>query len=126
MAIALGAGRVTIGAGFWIAPGLSARVLGFPDIDGRTLILARLAATRDLVLGGWQLGSLDNPARLRTASAAGAIADAGDALAFALALRSEDRATRRAGLRGLAAAAPAAIAGAGLASSIGRGRRNSE
>jgi hypothetical protein len=120
LAIGLAAGRLAIGAGLWLAPGVSAKLLGFGEIDSRALTLARIAATRDLVIGGWQLSALDEPDRLAAATAAAAAADAGDALAFALALRSDDRATRRAGLRGLATAAPAAIAGAGLAASIRR------
>jgi hypothetical protein len=119
LAIGLAAGRLAIGAGLWLAPGLSAKLLGFGEVDSRAVTLARLAATRDLILGGWQLSALEDPARLRSASAAAAIADAGDALTFALALRSGDPATRRAGLRGIAAAAPAAIAGAALAASAG-------
>jgi hypothetical protein len=115
LAIGLAAGRLAIGAGLWLAPALSARLLGFGEIDSRALILARVAATRDLVIGTWQLSALDDPERREAASWAAAVADAGDALAFALALHADDRATRRAGLRGIAAAAPAAIAGAGVA-----------
>jgi hypothetical protein len=110
LAVGLAAGRLAIGAGLWVAPTLSARLLGFGEIDSRGVTLARIAATRDLVIGGWQLASIGDPAKLRSASAAAANADAGDAIAFALALRAEDPQTRRAGLRGLAAAAPAAIA----------------
>jgi hypothetical protein len=115
LAIGLAAGRLAIGAGLWLAPGVSTRLLGFEDLDSRALVLARLAATRDLIIGGWQLASIDDPARLRSASAAAANADAGDALAFALALRADDLQSRRAGVRGLAAAVPAAIANAVVA-----------
>jgi hypothetical protein len=115
LAIGLAAGRLAIGASLWLAPGLGARLLGFGELDSRAVTLARLAATRDLVIGGWQLAALSDPAQLRAASAAAAITDAGDALAFALALRSSDPGTRRAGMRGVAAAAPAALAGVGVA-----------
>jgi hypothetical protein len=115
LAIGLAAGRLAIGAGLWLAPGLCARLLGFGELDSRAVTMARLAATRDLVIGGCQLASIGDPARLRAASAAAAIADAGDALAFGLALRADDPGTRRAGMRGIAAAAPAAIAGAAVA-----------
>lgn len=110
-AIALGAGRVAIGAGLWLAPRRGATALGFGEIDGPALTLARIAATRDLVLGVWQLRTIDDPRRLRAAALATATADAGDALAFTLALRSDEAALRRAGIRGLAVATPAAIAG---------------
>ena len=115
LAIGLAAGRLAIGAALWLAPGRSVRLLGFGDADSRAITLARLAATRDLVIGGWQLSTIDDPERLRAASAAAAIADAGDALAFLLALSSSDRETRRAGVRGFAAAFPAALVGARLA-----------
>jgi hypothetical protein len=120
LAAGLAAGRLAIGAGLWLAPSLSTRMLGLGEVDSRAITLARLAATRDLVIGGRQLAALGDPERLRAASVAAAIADTGDALAFALALRASDPGTRRAGLRGLAAAAPAALAGAGVAASAGR------
>jgi hypothetical protein len=114
-AIALGSGRVAIGACLWLAPRPSARALGFGEIDGRALTLGRIAATRDLVLGIWQLRAIGDPPGLRAASIATGVADAGDALAFAIALRGEDPALRHAAIRGLAAAAPAAIAGFAVA-----------
>lgn len=118
VAIGLAAGRLAIGAGLWITPRLSAKLLGFGEIDDKGLALARIAASRDLVLGAWQLRSLDDPAELRRATAAVAAADAGDALTFALALRSDDRGVRRAGLRGVLGATPAAAVGAWLHSRL--------
>jgi hypothetical protein len=55
------------------------------------------------------LRSLSDPAELRRASTAVAVADAGDAVTFALLLGDGERS---AGVRGLAAALPAAVAGA--------------
>jgi hypothetical protein len=112
-AAGLATGRIAIGAGLWLAPKRSAQALGFDDLDGPGLALARIAATRDLVLGIAQLAALDDPPRLARASVAAAAADAGDTLTFALALG--DRDTRRAGLRGLPVAAAAAAMGAWLA-----------
>ena len=120
LAIGLASGRLAIGVGLWATPGLAAKALGFGELDSRALALARIAASRDLVLGAWQLASLDDPERLRTATIAVAAADAGDALTFALALRADDRETRFAGMRGLPAAAAASAAGAWLASRLGR------
>jgi hypothetical protein len=54
------------------------------------------------------LSALEDRARLRAASLANAAADAGDTLAFGLALSGGERA---AAARGLAAALPAAVAG---------------
>jgi hypothetical protein len=90
------------------APELSLRALGFSEVSPATVALARVAGIRDLVLGGLTLGALEDRERLRTATIANATADAGDAAAFALALDAGERA---AGLRGLAAALPATLAG---------------
>ncbi len=114
LAVNLGAGRVAIGLGLWLAPRLAARALGFDEPDARTLAVARIAATRDLVLGVWQLSALDDGEQLARASLAGTVCDAGDTLAFALALR--DPSTRAAGVRGIGLAAAATAAGAWLAS----------
>jgi len=116
-ALGLAAGRLVIGAGLWLAPRRSLAALGFAEIDSTAVALARIAATRDLVLGAWQLRSLGDPRELRRASAAVAVADAGDALTFGIALRA-GAANRTAGLRGLAGAVPAAIAGAWLESRL--------
>jgi hypothetical protein len=119
-AIGLAAGRLAIGAGLWAAPRLSARALGFRELDGPALALARIAATRDLVLGAWQLSALDDPSALRRATLGVAAADAGDALTFALAIGRRE--TRSAGARGLPAAAAATVAGMWLADRLGAAR----
>lgn len=114
LAIGLAAGRIAIGAGLWLAPDPSAKALGFGDLDSKALALARIAATRDLVLGTWQLVSLGDPVQLHRATIAVAIADAGDTLALALALRAGGEAAK-AGGRGLVGAVGATAAGAWLA-----------
>jgi hypothetical protein len=102
------AGRIGIGIGMLAAPGISLRALGFTEVDEATVTVGRIAGVRDLVLGVATLAALDDPARLRIASLANATADAGDAMAFGIALRSKER---TAGMRGIAAALPAAVAG---------------
>jgi hypothetical protein len=119
LAINLAAGRIAIGAGLWLAPGLAAKALGFGEPDGPTLAVGRIAATRDLVLGVLQLAALEDRQRLAQVSGAVAVCDAGDTLAFALALR--DPVTRTAGIRGIGAAAAATVAGAWLASRLRAG-----
>ena len=116
IAIALAAGRLAIGAGFWLAPRASARAFGFEGADERLVAVGRLAGSRDLALGAWQLVVLGDRDGLRLATRTIAAVDAGDALVFALALRSEN--TRAAGLRGLPAAAVASLAGAWLAADL--------
>jgi hypothetical protein len=118
LAVNLGAGRIAIGTALWLAPGLASRVLGFGEPDARTLAVARIAATRDIVLGVLHLGALDNRERLARVSAAVAICDAGDTVAFTLALG--DPSTRTAGIRGIGAAAAATAAGAWLSARLSR------
>jgi hypothetical protein len=106
------AGRIAIGVGMLAAPESSLRALGFSDVGPATAAVGRIAGIRDLVLGAATLAAFDDPARLRAASLANAVADAGDAAAFAIALRTNER---TAGIRGIAAALPAAAAGAWVA-----------
>ncbi len=115
----LAAGRLAIGAGLWVAPDAAARALGFERLGSAGLALARIAASRDLVLGVWQLSSLGDRDQLRRATLGVAAADAGDALTFALALGG-DRDARTAGARGLPAAAAATAAGVWLVARLGR------
>ena len=117
-AAGLAAGRLAIGAGLWLAPRLSLRALGFADADERALAVARIGATRDLVLGIWQLSALDERQELARATRTVAVVDAGDALAFGLALR--DPGARGMGVLGAALAGPAALAGGWLAASLSR------
>jgi hypothetical protein len=113
----LAAGRVAIGAAIWLAPRQALPVLGFGRAadDGEALTLARIAATRDLVLGTWQASALGDRARLRRATLAVAACDAGDALAFAVAAR---RGSTTLAVKGLAGAVPATLAGAWLAARL--------
>ena len=107
--LASAAGRITIGIGMLAAPGRALRALGFNEVGPATTAVGRIAGVRDLVLGVVTLAALEDRDRLRTATLANAVADAGDALAFGVALGTAER---TAGARGIAAALPAAIAGA--------------
>src|SRR5579875_2795295 len=61
--LALGLGRLAIGAGFLAAPVLSTRVLGLDTATAkRVSFLARMAAVRDLGLGGGLLAAGPKPA----------------------------------------------------------------
>jgi hypothetical protein len=107
--VASGLGRVAFGVAMLAAPDPAMRALGFRELSPATLAVSRIAGIRDLVLGIVTLAGLEDPDRLRRATLANALADAGDTLAFGLATGTEERA---AGLRGLAFALPAAVAGA--------------
>ena len=107
--LASGLGRVAFGIAMLAAPEPSLRALGFSEITPTTITVTRVAGIRDLVLGVVTLGALDDRRRLHAATVANAAADTGDTLAFTGALRSGER---DAGLRGLGASLPAALAGA--------------
>jgi len=112
VALALAGGRMVIGAAFWLAPELIRRSLGFAELDDEGLAIARIAGTRDLILGAWQASAAGDREKLRAASIAVAACDAGDTLAFALLAKSGRTGP---GVRGLGAALPATVAGAWLA-----------
>jgi hypothetical protein len=102
------AGRIAIGLGMLAAPERAMRALGFSQVSPATVAVARIAGIRDLVLGGVTLAAFDDRDRLRTATIGNATADAGDSLAFAMAIGADER---TAGIRGVATAVPATLAG---------------
>ena len=106
--LASGLGRVVIGLGLLAAPERSGRMLGFEEVNAATVAVSRVAGVRDFVLGIATLAALDDRDRLRAATLANAAADAGDTLAFGVALGTSER---RAAVLGLTAALPAALAG---------------
>lgn len=115
LAPALAAARIAIGAGIWLAPDVSMKLLGFDPSNTQVRALARLAGTRDLALGGLAAASAGDPVMARKVIALNAAVDAGDALAFGIALRRREG-IDRAAIGGALPAAAAAIAGAWLAS----------
>ena len=106
--VASGLGRIAIGVGMLVAPEPALRALGFSEVTAATVAISRVAGVRDLVLGVATLARLRDHGDLRAATLANAAADAGDTLAFGLALGTPER---TAGSRGVAAALPAAVAG---------------
>jgi len=113
----LAAGRIAIGIGIWAAPSLAAKGLGMKPWDGETLAVARLAATRDVLLGCWLASEVREGGRPLAPASALTLCDAGDAFAFGLlAARGGDDVG--AGLRGIATAGPATAVGAWLVSRV--------
>jgi Domain of unknown function (DUF4267) len=106
--LASGLGRVAFGLAMLGAPEWALRALGFGEPSSATVTVTRLAGGRDLVLGLVTLAGLRDRDSLRVATLANALADAGDTVAFGLALGTEERS---AGSRGIAAALPATVAG---------------
>jgi hypothetical protein len=106
--VASGLARVAIGLGLLAAPERAARALGFEEVGPATVAVSRVAGVRDFVLGVATLAALEDRDRLRAATLANTLADAGDTLAFGAALGTPER---RAAALGLAAALPSALAG---------------
>ncbi|MGH2688383.1 MAG: hypothetical protein ACRDKW_06205, partial [Actinomycetota bacterium] len=104
----MGRSRKDDGGPFWLAlarTALGATALVAPEALGRfwvggpagragVRVLARALAARDLALGVGALGSLEDPQASRRWLRAGALADAGDALATVLAFRDLPRRRR--------------------------------
>lgn len=108
-AIAIGVGRIGVGVGALAATRPALRMLGLGTEDG-TVVLARMAGIRDLALGLHALSVRDDARALAQASALAALADAGDAAAFAALARR--RGVDRTVLMNAPVAAFAAVAGA--------------
>lgn len=108
-AVAIGLGRIAVGATALAATRPALRTLGLGTEDG-TIVLARMAGLRDIALGLHALSVRDDARALASASTLGALADAGDAAAFAALARS--RGVDRTVLMNAPVAAFAAAAGA--------------
>ncbi|HEX9231759.1 MAG TPA: hypothetical protein VF869_07610 [Jatrophihabitantaceae bacterium] len=121
VALAIGAGRLAIGCAALADPVASIRLLGLDSATAtRAAWLARMCAARDAALGAGTINSVASRRGQTSWLLAGALADAGDAAAFALAVRS-GRLPRTRGY--LAAASGVAGAVAGLGSAAGLLRR---
>jgi hypothetical protein len=103
-----GFGRIALGITMLAAPEPALPTLGFREVTPGTVAITRVAGIRDLVLGVVTIGALADRRRLRAATLANATADAGDTLAFGIALANGER---DAGMRGVGAALPAVLAG---------------
>lgn len=117
VALQLAFARLAIGSSAFFATGPALRALGFGGTDAAGGALAKMLGARDLAMGAFVLSARDDRAALRTATLAAAALDAGDAVAFLLALR--DPRTRRAGLSGIVTAGVAAGAGLWTARRLG-------
>ena len=83
----LGALRIAVGAGGWIAPNLAARVFAPGSVHvAQAPFLVRIYAVRDVVLGAGMLAT-DGQARRKWLSG-GAVCDAADAVAALLGSRA--------------------------------------
>jgi hypothetical protein len=115
VAVALGSGRLALGLGIWGAPRPALAALGFDADEGQARTLGRLVATRDLTTGALAVATLNDPAAARRIALANAVIDAGDAAAFAVALRERGSGQAHGAALGIPGALLASAAGAFLA-----------
>lgn len=114
--LAVAAGRLGIGVGILAARRPTLRALGFGETDAAGETLATLAGSRDVALGLLPFVLRGDRRALRAAAILGAAVDAGDALAFAAAMRRPGLA--RAGVSGVLSGGGAALAGLWAASKL--------
>ncbi len=94
VAKAIAAGRMALGASYSLAPGLALRLWPAKGshTDPAARFLARSTGVRDLAIGVGTLFALQKDAPVRGWLEAGALADAGDAVAVVLGARHLPRA----------------------------------
>ena len=114
LTIGMAGARIAIGACIWARPGRALGRLGFDPCAAEVRALGRLAATRDLALGGLALAARDDAATGGRVALVNALVDLGDATAFAIALARREG-IDRAAVGGFVSAAAAGLAGLYLA-----------
>ena len=102
------AGRLGLGVGGLAAPGLVARLLGFPERSTTTSTFARMLGVRDLAMGLVLMATAADPVTHRRAVQIAGLVDVGDAVAIAIAA-ARDRELRAAALRNLPFAGGSAL-----------------
>jgi len=108
LALAIGAGRVALGASILFGTRPALKAMGFGTTDARGEALAKLGGGRDLALGAMTLASRGDRQALRTAILVSGACDATDAIALGLSAQRPE--TRQAGIGGVIAGGIAAAA----------------
>lgn len=105
----LAIGRIAVGVGSLLAPGVSGRILGFPGehLNATSRTMGRLFGIREIALGVFTLGALHGNAPKRVVYMINAGVDGGDAVVFAATLLGR-RGITRASLGSLLVAVPVA------------------
>lgn len=117
VSLAIGAGRMAIGATIFLATRPALRAMGFGATGAGGEALAKLGGGRDIALGAATLAFRDDPARLRAVMVASSACDVTDALTLGSAVRDPE--LRRAGLGGVLSGSAAALAGFWAARRLG-------
>lgn len=109
VALQIGASRVAMGVGIFLATRPALRVLGFGETDGGGRALAKLGGGRDLAIGALTLAARNDRQALRHALLVSSACDLADAVALGVSARHPQ--TRKAGIGGIVSGGGAAVAG---------------
>lgn len=109
VAIEIGASRVVMGLGIFLATRPTVRWLGFGEPGPTGMALAKLGGGRDIAIGALTLAARDDRQALRTALLISSACDLADAAALGISARHPE--TRKAGIGGVFSGGIAAAAG---------------
>lgn len=108
VALGIGAGRVAMGLGIFLATQPALRRMGFGATNTSGEAVAKLGGGRDVVLGALTLAARDDREALRTTLLLSGACDVADAVAMGVSARRPE--TRAAGIGGVIAGGAAAAA----------------
>jgi hypothetical protein len=108
VALGIGAGRVAMGLGIFLATQPALRRMGFGATNASGEAVAKLGGGRDVVLGALTLAARDDREALRTTLLVSGACDVADAVAMGVSARRPE--TRAAGVGGVIAGAAGAAA----------------
>src|SRR4051812_11628466 len=109
VALQIGASRLAIGAGIFLATRPALRLLGFGEVNAGGEALAKLGGGRDLAIGALTLAVRNDRQALRHALLVSSACDLADAIALGVSARHPQ--TRKAGIGGVLSGGAAAVAG---------------
>jgi hypothetical protein len=109
IALQIGASRVAMGVGIFLAPQTALRALRFGATDAQGQALAKLGGARDIAIGSLTLAARNDARALSRTILVSSACDVADAVALGLSARRPE--TRKAGLAGLLSGGVAALSG---------------
>jgi hypothetical protein len=109
VALQIGASRVAMGVGIFLATRPALRILGFGETDDGGRALAKLGGGRDIAIGALTLAARKDREALRHALLVSSACDLADAVALGVSARHPQ--TRKAGIGGIVSGGAAAVAG---------------
>jgi hypothetical protein len=109
VALGIGASRVAMGVGIFLATQPALRALRFGSTDAQGEALAKLGGARDVAIGALTLTARDDAEALRRTILLSSACDVADAVALGLSARRPE--TRAAGIGGILSGGAAAAAG---------------